>query len=100
VVTGESRAYTTTGGIFRTVSPRKPVFDGGLGAVEAVLRVSHLNLDDGSSPGGRFWRMTPMVNWYLNDNLRLEFVYGYGVLDRFGVEGGTQFFQSRVQFTL
>jgi phosphate-selective porin OprO/OprP len=41
-----------------------------------------------------------MVNWHLSDNVRLEFVYGYSVLDRFDLKGGTQFFQSRVQFTL
>ena len=39
-----------------------------------------------------------MVNWYLTDNLRLELAYGYGELDRFGVVGETQFFQTRFQF--
>jgi len=38
-----------------------------------------------------------MVNWHLSDNIRLEFAYGYGTLDRFGLEGTTQFFQSRIQ---
>ncbi len=28
-----------------------------------------------------------MVNWYLSDQLRLEFAYGYGVLNRFDVRG-------------
>jgi hypothetical protein len=32
-----------------------------------------------------------MVNWHISDNLRLEFTYGYGELDRFGLTGGTQF---------
>jgi phosphate-selective porin OprO and OprP len=36
----------------------------------------------------------------LSDNVRLEFVYGYGQLDRFGLTGDTQFFQARVQFQL
>jgi phosphate-selective porin OprO/OprP len=39
-----------------------------------------------------------MVNWYLTDNFRLEMAYGYGHLDRFGLKGNTQFFQSRIQF--
>ena len=39
-----------------------------------------------------------MVNWYLSDNLRLEFAYGVGQLDRFGVVGTTQFLQTRLQF--
>jgi phosphate-selective porin OprO/OprP len=97
LITGESRPYTTAGGIFKIPSPRQSLFDGGIGAVEAVVRLSHLNLDDGLRPGGKFWRITPMVNWYLSDNLRLEFAYGYGVLDRFGLRGGTQFFQTRIQ---
>ena len=41
-----------------------------------------------------------MVNWYLSDNVRLEFVTGYGVLDRFGITGGTAFFQTRLQLQL
>ena len=41
-----------------------------------------------------------MVNWHLSDHIRLELAYGYGTLDRFGVRGATQFFQSRIQFQL
>jgi hypothetical protein len=41
-----------------------------------------------------------MVNWHLSDNIRLEFVTGYGVLDRLGITGSTVFFQSRIQFQL
>jgi phosphate-selective porin OprO/OprP len=67
--------------------------------VEAVLRFSYIDLDGGSLRGGRFWRLTPMVNWHLSDNLRLEVAYGYGTLDRFDLEGTTQFFQSRIQMT-
>jgi len=100
VITGETRAYTTVGGVLKTVSPAKTVFEGGPGAWEAVLRVSHLNLDDGARPGGKFWRLTPMINWYLSDHLRLEFAYGYGVLERFGLKGSTQFFQSRLQIQI
>ena len=43
--------------------------------------------------------LTPMVNWHLSDNVRLELAYGYGQLDRFDLKGGTQFFQSRIQLT-
>jgi phosphate-selective porin OprO/OprP len=41
-----------------------------------------------------------MVNWHLSDNARLEFVYGYGVLDRFGLQGATHFFQTRLQLSM
>jgi phosphate-selective porin OprO/OprP len=97
LVTGETRSYNTVGGYFRGISPRRTVFEGGPGAVELVLRFSYSDLDSGTLQGGKFWRLTPMVNWHLADYLRLEFVYGYGRLDRFDLKGNTQFFQSRFQ---
>jgi len=100
LITGETRGYTTTGGYFKSVSPARTVFEGGPGAWEAVLRFSYTNLDSGSLEGGKFWRVTPMVNWYLSDNLRLELAYGYGRLDRFDLLGDTQFFQVRLQMVL
>ena len=39
-----------------------------------------------------------MVNWYLDDHLRLEFEYGFGSLNRFGTVSRTEFFQARMQF--
>lgn len=100
LITGEARGYSAPSGFFKAVSPARTVFEGGPGAWEAVLRVSYIDLDSGMFQGGKFWRITPMVHWYMSDNVRLEFVYGYGELDRFGLEGGTQFFQSRIQLTL
>ena len=100
LITGETRAYNTAGGFFKGISPNRTVFQGGPGAWEAVLRVSYIDLDDAQIPGGKFWRITPMLNWHLNDNLRLEFTYGYGELDKLGLTGGTQFFQSRIQLQL
>ena len=98
LITGETRRYNTAGGYFLAVSPKRTVLQGGPGAWEAVLKLSYIDLDDGAIHGGRFWRLTPMVNWYLTDHLRLEFAYGVGQLDRFGLIGTTQFFQSRLQF--
>jgi len=98
--TGELHPYNTKGAYFERVSPAQPVFAGGSGALEAVLRFSYSDFDSGTIRGGRFWRITPLLNWYLSDNVRLEFVYGYGVLDRFGLTGTTQFFQTRVQLQL
>jgi phosphate-selective porin OprO/OprP len=97
LITGESRPYNTRSGYFEGISPAKSVFEGGPGAVEAVLTLNYTDLDDGSFQGGKFWRVTPMASWYPADYLRLELVYGYGKLDRFGITGTTQFFQSRFQ---
>jgi phosphate-selective porin OprO and OprP len=98
--TGARRPYKTAGSIYGFVPVRKPVFKGGFGEWEGVVRFSTFNLNDGSIKGGQFWRITPMVNWYMTKVIRLEFIYGYGVLDRFGIEGAVQFFESRIQFTL
>ena len=95
--TGEVRVYNTRGGYFDQISPLRPVFSGGPGAWELVGRFSYINLDSGPVRGGKFWRITPVVNWHMSDNVRLEFVYGYGSLNRFDLVGKTQFFQTRIQ---
>jgi len=100
LITGETRGYNTRGGFFNQVSPAKTVFEGGPGAWELVARYSYIDLDSGGVRGGRFWRFTPMVNWHVSDNVRLEFAYGYGTLDRFNLTGRTQFFQSRLQLKM
>jgi phosphate-selective porin OprO/OprP len=92
-----TRAYNTMGGYFRPVYPKRSVFEGGPGAWEAVLRYSYTDLNSKGIHGGTFGRITPMVNWYLSDNVRLEFAYGYGRLNRFDLIGNTQFFQTRIQ---
>lgn len=98
LITGETRKYNTAGGYFLSVSPRRTLLEGGPGAWEALLKLTYTDLDDGPIHGGRFWRLTPMVNWYATDHLRLEFAYGVGQLDRLGLKGTTQFFQTRLQF--
>ena len=100
LLTGETKPYNLRGAYFERTSPARTVFEGGPGAWEFVLRTSYADLDSKDIHGGRFWRVTPMVNWHLSDNIRLEFVTGYGVLDRFGVTGGTAFFQTRLQLQL
>jgi phosphate-selective porin OprO/OprP len=99
--TGEIRPYNTRGGFFDQISPLRPVFSGGPGGWEIVANMSYIDLDSGGVQGGKFWRFTPMVNWFLSDNVRLEFAYGYGSLNRFGISNGiTQFFQARIQLQL
>jgi phosphate-selective porin OprO/OprP len=97
LITGETRAYNTVGGYFKDIEPKRTVFSGGPGAWEAVLRYSYTDLDSKNVHGGTFGRITPMVNWYLSENVRLAMAYGYGHLDRFNLKGNTQFFQTRLQ---
>jgi len=100
ILTGESRSYMTSIGAFGFVPVKKSVFKGGSGAWEAILRITNIDLNSGTLTGGTFWRLTPMVNWYLSSNVRLELAYGLGVLNRFNKTGTTQFFQSRIQLML
>jgi phosphate-selective porin OprO and OprP len=99
-ITGETRPYKASGAYFLAVSPSRPVGQGGPGAIELVLRYSDVDLDAGTLRGGRFRRITPMVNWHMTDFVRLEFAYGYGKLDRFGVTGTTRFFNMRVALAM
>jgi len=100
LLTGESRPYNNKGGYFEAVSPARSVFKGGKGAWELVMRLSYVDLDDKNIEGGTFRRITPMVNWHLSDNARLEFIYGYSVLDRLNTTGTTQYLQTRLQLSL
>lgn len=100
LITGEIKPYNESAGYWEMTSPSRPVFKGGPGAWEAVLRYSYADLTSEGIQGGKFWRLTPVVNWYLTDNARMEFTYGYGVLNRYGIIGGLQFFQYRLQLAL
>ena len=68
--------------------------------MELVLHLSYSDLDSGPIQGGRFWRLTPHVNWYIDRMVRLELNYGLGLLDRFGTTGLTHFLQARLQIYL
>jgi phosphate-selective porin OprO/OprP len=95
-----TRPYNGRGAYFDRVSPKQSVFRGGAGAWELVTRYSYADFDSAAIHGGKFWRITPMVNWHMSENIRLEFVYGYGSLDRLDLTGRLQFFQTRFQFQL
>ena len=100
IITKTKRPYQTIGSTFGPVPVTKSVFNGGWGEWEIVLRYSSYDLNDGSIQGGKFWRITPMVNWYMSKFTRFEFIYGYGVLDKYQLKGSVQIFQARVQFTV
>ncbi|HEY1872315.1 MAG TPA: porin, partial [Chitinophagaceae bacterium] len=97
---GGVRPFNNEGTIFGFVPVKKSVFKGGWGQWEAVLHVSTFNLNDKEIQGGQFTRITPMVNWYLTKVVRMEFIYGYGILNRYDLKGNVQFFESRIQFTI
>jgi len=100
LATGEIRGFKLAGAYFTEASPESTVVQGGAGAWSPLIKFSYSNLTNGPVQGGIFWRVTPMLNWYLTDNVRLEFGYGQGVLNQSGVKGETRFFQSRLQLRL
>lgn len=98
--TKTSRPYNTTGSIYGFVPVHSSVLHHGLGEIEGVLHISTFNLNNGNIRGGQMTRITPMINWYLTKILRWEFIYGYGILDRYGMKGNVNFFETRVQVTM
>jgi phosphate-selective porin OprO and OprP len=100
LLTGETHPYKGPAGVFEDVQPRSTFFSGGPGAWELAARLSHVDLDSGPIEGGMLTKVTALVNWYLNDTLRFELAYGYGVLDRFDNTGGTHVIQTRVQLQI
>ncbi|MCU0668685.1 MAG: porin [Myxococcota bacterium] len=94
-LTGESRPYKTSEGIFDRVAPERN-FDlkGGLGAWELALRYSRLDLDDADIEGGQLDDGTVGLNWYLNPNVKTSFNYVAAKLN--GV-GWTNQFVTRFQ---
>ncbi len=99
-ITGGKRPYKTSGSIFGFMPVRKSILQKGIGEVEVAVFLSTLNLNDQDIAGGQMWRLTPMINWFPLKYMRVEFIYGYGILDRYNMQGAIQFFESRIQFTI
>ncbi|MFL5320548.1 MAG: porin [Myxococcaceae bacterium] len=100
LITGEERGYKDLGGKLDFVFPERSAFDGGPGAWEAVLHASWSDFDSGPVQGGKFFRLTPQINWYIDDMVSIRLNYGLGLLDRFGATAVTHFFQARLQLQL
>ncbi len=96
LLTGESRTYKRSGGVFGGIKPRRNLRLGkpGWGAWELAVRYSHLDLDDGPIQGGTLDDVTLGVNWYLNPNTRIMLNYIRSDLDDVG---DANIFQSRFQ---
>ncbi len=100
LMTGEQRPYIDVGGKVGFVKPRHSAFSGGPGAWEALLNFSYADLDDEQVSGGTFWRLTPEINWYLDDMASIRLNYGLGSLDRFGTTELTHFLQGRFEIKI
>ena len=101
-LTGETRPYDHATGTFGAISPAAPFSfkHGGLGAWEVAARWSSVDLTGGTVQGGKFDRLSGALSWYPTSQARFEFNYGYGRLNRDGIQGRSNFYQLRLQFQL
>lgn len=75
VLTGENRPYKS--GAFSNIKPKNSY-----GAVEAALRFSTLDLNDGLTRGGKQHDWTLGLNWYLGQHIKLQANYIRAFSDR------------------
>jgi phosphate-selective porin OprO/OprP len=70
-LTDDSRNYDAGSGLFLPVTPRNPLFKGGLGAFEIAARISYVDLTDQDIIGGQETNISLGFNWYLNEQFRV-----------------------------
>lgn len=84
LLTGEHRGYDRRFGVFDRPKVRENFFcvkgedkcvHSGHGAWEVAYRYSHLDIDDNGLHGGLMGQHTAGINWYMNDNLKMQFNY-------------------------
>ncbi|MCI0591557.1 MAG: porin, partial [Gammaproteobacteria bacterium] len=85
-LTGESRPYNFSSGIWENVKPKQNFSWGdGWGAWEAAFRYSYLDLSDQDIDGGKQDDVTLGLNWYLNPNIR----FMWNLIKVLDVKGGS-----------
>ena len=84
ILTGEHRGYDRRNGMYDRIKVRENAFfvkgeDGrnhwGTGAWQVGYRYSYLDLNANGITGGQLAQHDVAVNWYLNDNTKMQFVY-------------------------
>ena len=98
-VTGESRPYDRTTGVFTRVRPRRDLSlsGGGLGALELGLRYSHVDLNDGPVRGGIMDLGTAGLTWYWNANVKMKVNYITGGVHGASQNGRLRIFEARFE---
>ena len=97
-ITGETRAYKRSSGAFDRVKPNRSWDkNGGKGAWEAALRYSSLDLTDSGISGGEIDNITAGVNWYMNNNMRMQFNYVNSSVENGSFDESADIFMIRFQ---
>jgi phosphate-selective porin OprO/OprP len=92
LLTGEKYRYKKSEAVFEHVEPKAHFRqDGtGIGAWEAGVRYSVLDLNDQEVYGGKLTDFTVGLNWYLASNTRIQFNYVYSSVEDAGAPGSDQ----------
>ena len=93
VLTGENRPYDRKAAYARRIIPKSR-----WGALEAVGRYSHLDLDDRLVKGGTLNKLYFGMNWWASIQWKLGVGYGFADLNRFNTIGHTNALQLRMQW--
>jgi phosphate-selective porin OprO/OprP len=99
-LTGEMRGYNRRSGIFNPLSVSKSVYQGGWGTWEVAARWSDIDLTDGLVEGGEMQILSLGLNWWLSPFFNVNLNYRWITLDRFGVEGDSNGFNTRITLLL
>lgn len=81
ILTGEHRGYDKRMGMYDRIKVKdnfrwdKACGLRGTGAWQVAYRYSYLDLDDRGINGGRMHQHTAGLNWYFNDNAKIQFQY-------------------------
>ena len=104
ILTGEVRPYNKRVGIFKPIPVARTVEQNGWGAWEVSARFSNLDMSEVPDPAGKdagdmdVWSLG--LNWWLTPYMNFNVNYRYITLDRYGVEGDSQGFDTRLMLIL
>ena len=93
VVTGESRPYVRAAGTTGGITPASEH-----GALELVVRYSHVDLTDGLINGGVLRKWHYGVNWWVSPQWKFGVSWGDSDLDRASLTGTTRMLLFRLQW--
>lgn len=104
ILTGEVRPYNRRTGVFGGIPIARTVEQNGWGAWEVSTRFSSIDMNEMPDPTGLdagemdVWSLA--LNWWLTPYMSFNVNYRYIDLDRFGVEGSSQGFFTRMVLVL
>ena len=95
----DAQPYDRTVGRLGRFEPPHPFSwsAGTYGALRAALRVSYLDLSDGSVSGGREANVTANLTWFLDHYLLFNLEYGFAAVRERPDQGNLHFVQARFQ---